>query len=66
MLDFSVKVTDRPAASTSDDIAALRDAGFTDRAILDIVQVTGFFNYINRIADGLDVDLEDWMPPHGR
>jgi hypothetical protein len=29
------------------------------------VQVISYFNYINRVADGLGVDLEEWMPPNG-
>ena len=40
------------------DVQALRDAGFTDRAIHDAAQVAAYFNYINRIADGLGVDPE--------
>lgn len=45
------------------DVEALRHHGFKDRAIHDIVQVTAYFNYINRIADGLGVDLEPDMEP---
>jgi uncharacterized protein YciW len=47
------------------DVAALRDHGFTDEQITVAVQVIGYFNYINRIADGLGVDDEPWMTvPH--
>lgn len=42
---------------------ALRAAGFDDRAIHDAAQVVAYFSYINRIADGLGVDLEPDMPP---
>ena len=45
------------------DLDALRRHGFKDRAIHDIVQVVAYFNYINRIADGLGVDLEPEMEP---
>jgi alkylhydroperoxidase family enzyme len=47
------------------DVAALRAAGHEDRAILDAVEIVGYFNYINRVADGLHVDLEPGMPPRG-
>lgn len=40
------------------DVAALRGAGFSDAAILDINQVTGYYAYANRLVDGLGVDLE--------
>ncbi len=43
------------------DVERLRDTGLTDRAIHDAAQVISFFNYINRIADGLGVDLEKGM-----
>ena len=46
---------------SSFDIDDLRQAGFTDRAIHDAVQVISYFNYINRVADGLGIDPEQWM-----
>ncbi len=42
-----------------DDIKQLVDLGFTHTAVHDAVQVIGYFNYINRVAEALDVDLED-------
>ena len=46
------------------DVEELRRCGYSDRAIHDAAQVTAYFNYINRIADGLGVDLEPEYPPH--
>lgn len=43
---------------TRADVDALRTAGWDDAAIADAAQVIGYFNYINRIADGLGVDPE--------
>jgi alkylhydroperoxidase family enzyme len=48
---------------TAEDIELLRREGLPDEAIHDAAQVIAYFNYINRVADGLGVDLEDWMPP---
>jgi alkylhydroperoxidase family enzyme len=48
---------------TDADIATLRDHGFDDRAIHDATQVIAYFNYINRIADALDVDMEEFVQP---
>ena len=47
------------------DVDALRDAGLSENAISDAAQVIGFFNYINRIAESLGVDLEPDMSPQG-
>jgi len=47
---------------TEADVVALRDVGLDDLAVNDAVQVIAYFNYINRIADGLGVDLEPDMP----
>ncbi len=63
VLDYAAKLTATPSAMTEADIDTLRSHGFDDRAILDIVQVAAYFNYINRIADGLGVDLEPEMKP---
>ena len=48
------------------DVEVLRDAGWDDRAIHDATQVCAYFNYINRIADALGVELETWLDPEGR
>ena len=45
------------------DVDALRAADLSDNAISDAAQVIAFFNYINRIAESLGVDLEPEMPP---
>ena len=60
MLDYVAKLTLTPAEVTRGDVQALRDAGFDDRAILDIAQITAYFAFVNRTADGLGVTLEDW------
>jgi uncharacterized peroxidase-related enzyme len=64
LLGFAVKLTRMPGSMTRRDVEALRHHGFDDRAISDAVQIAGYFNYINRVADALGVDLEEWMPPH--
>ena len=45
----------------SEHVDALREHGLDDRAISDAVQVVSYFSYINRVADGLGVDLEHDM-----
>lgn len=58
MLDFAVKLTREPRSMLREDVEALRAVGFSDTAIHDIVQITGFFAYYNRLADGLGIDPE--------
>ena len=62
MLSFAVKLTKTPAAMDDADVEALRSAGFSDRDILDIVEVVGYYAYANRIADGLGIETESWIP----
>tara|TARA_B100001559_G_scaffold247168_1_gene210392 strand:- start:514 stop:852 length:339 start_codon:yes stop_codon:yes gene_type:complete len=59
MLDYAVKLTNTPAEIEELDVVLLRETGFSDTAILDICQVTAYYNYVNRLADGLGVELED-------
>lgn len=62
MLDFAWKLTREPRAMTRDDVDRLRAHGLDDGAVTDVVQVAAYFNYINRVADALGVDPEDFMP----
>ena len=58
MLDYAVKLTRDPGGMSRADAEALRAAGFDDHAILDICQVAAYYNFVNRLADGLGVELE--------
>ena len=60
MLEYAAKLTRAPWDMTEDDLRPLRACGFSDRAILDIAQVTAYYAYVNRIADGLGVSLESY------
>lgn len=59
--DYAVKLTLTPGAMTQQDVDGLRTIGYTDEQISIGTQVIAYFNYINRIADALGVDHEDWM-----
>lgn len=58
---WAEKLTRTPREMTPADLEPLRAAGLDDLAILDLAQVVSYFNYINRMADGLGVDLEPFM-----
>jgi alkylhydroperoxidase family enzyme len=58
MLVYVEKLTLTPWEMVEVDVQALRQAGFSDVAILDINQVTSYYAYVNRLADGLGVELE--------
>jgi len=60
MLVYAAKLTKRPWDMAEDDVITLRHAGFSDSAILDINQVTSYYAYVNRLADGLGVELEEF------
>lgn len=55
MLDWVAKLTLAPVKCSEADIHHLREHGFDDQAILQINLIASFFNYINRVADGLGV-----------
>ena len=61
MLDYAVKLTRTPSAITAADIERLFAEGFDDRAIHDICVITAYYAFVNRIADGLGVELESHL-----
>lgn len=63
MLDYALELTRAPHAITTAAIEALRAAGFDDRGIHDLCAITAYYAFVNRIADGLGVELEDRFGP---
>ena len=55
MLEYVEKLTLRPSSCGRDDLESLHGHGFDDQAILQINLIASWFNYINRVADGLGV-----------
>ncbi len=51
-------VTRNPSAMRRENVETLRLHGLSDTDILDAVQIIGYFNYINRVADALGIDPE--------
>ncbi len=66
LLSYTEKLTIDPGSCDGADVDLLRAAGWDDRAVNDAVQVCAYFNYINRVAEGLGIDLEDWIDETGR
>ena len=62
---YAEKLTSKPTEMTEADILSLRKAGLDDIAIHDATQVIAYFNYINRVADALGVEREDFIRPWG-
>ena len=58
MLDYVVKLTKNPEDISSADVELLKNNGFDDLAVHDICAITAYFAFVNRIADGLGVELE--------
>ena len=58
MLAYADKLTRTPGRVKRADVDDLRDVGFSDRDVLDIVEVAAYYAYANRVADGLGVELE--------
>jgi uncharacterized peroxidase-related enzyme len=64
LCEYAEKLTMTPAKMSQVDIQRLRDEGLEDAAIHNAIQVISYFNYINRIADAIHVDLDPGMPPY--
>ncbi|MBI3194075.1 MAG: peroxidase-related enzyme [Ignavibacteriae bacterium] len=60
MLEFAEELTLQPGVNHSSSALKLQENGFTDEAILHITLIIGYFNFVNRIALGLGVELENY------
>ncbi len=64
ILAYAERLTLAPASVEEADIDRMRSAGLDDAGILHVCEVASYFNYVNRVADGLAVQLEDdWELP---
>lgn len=57
ILEHAVALTRDPAGTSHDDVGRLRALGVSDEEILDLTLITGYFNFVNRIAQGLGVEV---------
>ena len=58
MLDYALLLTRRPREVQQEHVEALRAAGLTDAEIHRVAAVAAYFNFVNRIAEGLGVELD--------
>ena len=58
MLRYAGKLTLDPGDMVEADVIAMREAGVDDGCILETNQVCCYFNYANRLLNGLGVTLE--------
>lgn len=65
LVAYALKLTRTLARVEEADGKKLRDTGWDNRAILDAALVTAYFNFVNRLAEGLGVNLERPVPSPG-
>ena len=58
IVEYVAKLTRTPARMQETDLAPLRAAGLEDVDILGVAEVAAYYAYVNRIANGLGVELE--------
>jgi len=58
IVDYALKLTREPWNMKEHDVEVLRKAGLDDSQVLDVCQVTAYYAFVNRLAQGLGVELE--------
>ena len=61
LLYYAAKLTREPWTMREADVVALREAGLSDRDVLDVNQVAAYYAYANRVADGLGVGVDEYV-----
>jgi uncharacterized peroxidase-related enzyme len=59
LIDYALKLNSQPNRIVKRDLDALRTFGVSDSEILDLVLLTGYMNFVNRIAQGLGVEHDE-------
>ena len=58
IIDYVLKLTREPWNVRREDLEPMRKTGLEDADILDVCQVACYYAYVNRLAQGLGVNLE--------
>lgn len=58
LMRYTEKLTLQPATMSQTDVIELQQAGLDDGEILEANQIIGYFNYVNRLLNGLGVTTE--------
>jgi uncharacterized peroxidase-related enzyme len=58
---YAIKLTEMPWTMNQAEVETLHAAGWNDKDIHDATQVIAYFNYINRVADALGVEVDEWV-----
>ncbi len=59
LVDYAIKLARAPASLAEEDLAPLRNLGLSDRDIHDACAVASYYCFVNRMANGLGVELEE-------
>ncbi len=65
MCEFAKKLTENPSKVNKKDIELLRSYNLSDKDISQVVQIIAYFNYINRVSDGLGLEPEQFIDEKG-
>lgn len=58
LMRYARKLTVEPANMTESDVTDLKKNGLSDGEILEANQIIGYFNYVNRLLNGLGVTTD--------
>ena len=59
LADYAIKLARTPGSLVEQDIEPLRSVGLSDRDIHDACAVASYYCFVNRMANGLGVELEE-------
>lgn len=59
LLEYAEQITRDATKISKGDIERLKGAGFSDKDILEATHIAAYFNYVDRLADALGVELDE-------
>jgi uncharacterized peroxidase-related enzyme len=59
LIEYALKLTLQPGTVAKDDVENMRRIGISESEILDLVLLTAYMNYVNRVAQGLGVEHDE-------